>query len=322
MPPTAPSGLPGIAIVFARLIVGGNDRGIRCFLVDLSDEERTYPGVTIRYVYILDEVGLASHPTIRIIHGRTGCKPVKHSITSFNHVKLPASALLGKPETSSLQARDDFSRIIWRVAVGTLSFVGPVISALKVSCYIAGKYSQRRTVAGASSGAGKNAKGHSKPSPRVPIISFSTQYRPILAAVANAFVLEAFYWRSARFFSDPSNPYEQRHAVATIVKILSQRLVQSDLLSLSERCGAQGLFAHNQIASLVVRSNCLGILPIQPANWAPHRTKSGASELQKETPSSSRFVRPVFLGLTGGLTRISRTGVGAPHREIHPTGAG
>jgi hypothetical protein len=227
---------------------------------------------------------------------------VKHSITSFNHVKLPASALLGEPEDSSLQARDDFSRLIWRVAVGTLAFVGPVISALKVSCHIAGKYSQRRTVARSSSEAVNNAKGHLKPSPRVPIISFSTQYRPILTAIANALVLEAFYWRSARFFSDSSNPYEQRHAVATILKILSQRLVQNDLLSLSERCGVQGLFAHNQIASLVVRLTSLVTLWVHLANWVTYRTKLGALVLQKETPSSSRFVCPAFLTSTGWLT--------------------
>lgn len=48
MAPTAPAGVPSVAIVFARLISGGEDCGIRSFLVDISDGRLTYPGITVR----------------------------------------------------------------------------------------------------------------------------------------------------------------------------------------------------------------------------------------------------------------------------------
>ena len=49
MPPTVPVlGKPCIGIVFARLLVSGQTRGIRPFLVPLNDGYRMNPGVTSR----------------------------------------------------------------------------------------------------------------------------------------------------------------------------------------------------------------------------------------------------------------------------------
>ncbi|KAJ3537256.1 hypothetical protein NMY22_g5662 [Coprinellus aureogranulatus] len=242
MAPTAPCGLPGVGIVFARLVVDGKDCGVRSFVVDLSDGDKTYPGVTVR-----------------IIQGRAGCKQVKHSITSFHHVKLPQSALLGSLENAShLSARGSFNSQLWRVSAGAISHAGLLITGLKISCVIAGKYSQGRTVAGTSSHANEH-KGAQPPVPYVSIISFGTQHRPIVIATANAFVLQAFYWRAARFFSDSTHSHQQRHAIGTIFKMLAQRMVQADMLSLSERCGAQGLFAHNQIVTFLNEMRGVGI---------------------------------------------------------------
>ncbi|KAJ3531123.1 hypothetical protein NMY22_g8285 [Coprinellus aureogranulatus] len=241
MPPTAPSGIPGIGIVFARLIIAGKDCGVRTFIVKFCDGKKTYPGVTVR-----------------ILNCRVGSKPVKHSITSFHHVQLPQSALLGEAKPSGLSERDNFNRQIWRITGGAISLTGMVISRLKMSCYIAGKYSQRSTVAGPPA-RGNDSEGPGRPRSRVPIITFSTQHRPILIATVNAFVLQAFYWHAARFFSDFSQPHHQSHAMGAIFKMLVQRLVQADLLSLSERCGAQGMFAHNQMSTLLndMRGNAI-----------------------------------------------------------------
>ncbi|KAF5336966.1 hypothetical protein D9611_002989 [Ephemerocybe angulata] len=220
MPPSAPRGIPGVGLVFARLIVDGEDRGIRGFVVPISDGQKTYTGITVR-----------------VLGGRPGTKPVEHCITTFNNVRLPKSALLGsldKPENE----RRHFQELIWAVACGAIVFAAPVITCLRISAYIASTYSQRRTVA-----------GHGKGSPRVPIISFKTQYRPVLIAIAHAHVLKALYWSTARFFRDLSNPMELRHAMATILKLLVQRTVQEDMFVLSERCGGQGLMGYNQIAA-------------------------------------------------------------------------
>lgn len=46
MPPTTPRGrLPAIAVVVARLVVAGEDRGLRPFLVPLGDGRTMCKGV-------------------------------------------------------------------------------------------------------------------------------------------------------------------------------------------------------------------------------------------------------------------------------------
>lgn len=49
MPPTGPfAGIPRVGIVFARLVVGSENRGIRPFLVALGDRSQMCEGVTCR----------------------------------------------------------------------------------------------------------------------------------------------------------------------------------------------------------------------------------------------------------------------------------
>lgn len=45
MPPTVPAGLPCVGVVFARLIVNGEDRGHRPFVVPLNDGKQMCAGV-------------------------------------------------------------------------------------------------------------------------------------------------------------------------------------------------------------------------------------------------------------------------------------
>ena len=50
MPPTVPAGLPCVAVVFAKLIVGGEDRGHRPFVVPLNDGKQMCAGITSKCV--------------------------------------------------------------------------------------------------------------------------------------------------------------------------------------------------------------------------------------------------------------------------------
>ncbi|KAJ5513631.1 Acyl-CoA dehydrogenase/oxidase [Penicillium fimorum] len=78
MPPTTPrGGTPVVAVVMARLINEEKDRGIRPFLVQIGDGKEMCKGV-------IEKALLA----------RTGAHPVDHTLTYFNHVRLPGSALL------------------------------------------------------------------------------------------------------------------------------------------------------------------------------------------------------------------------------------
>ncbi|KAG8664649.1 uncharacterized protein FPOAC1_013429 [Fusarium poae] len=198
MPPNTPyCEMPRVAVVFARLMVDEEDRGVKPFLVLLSDAMGMRPGVTSLML-----------PT------RPGTKPLDHSLTSFNHVSLPSTALLGsssKPENG----RIEFLRHIRRVPVGTVSFSILGISAIKVGTRIAAVYSERRTIASVDGGKGRKR-----------IMDFSTQQVPIVEG-----------W------------VHEKHALATIFKATVVKASQV-LRPLAERCGWQGFFAFNQISEL------------------------------------------------------------------------
>lgn len=222
MPPSTPlCGVPRMALVFARLIVGADDRGVKPFVVKLSDAQGMCPGITSRVLPI-----------------RPGTKPLDHAITSFEHVLLPPTALLGsttKPE----DARRDFLRQIWRVSVGTLSLSIMGVSSIKVGSRIALCYSQRRLV----------AAGHG--TARVPILHFSTQKRPIVRGFASSAILKVFAEWTIDQFRKKAMDDSVRQALATVFKAIVIR--EAGVLDeLSERCGWQGLFAYNQIKELAL----------------------------------------------------------------------
>ncbi|KAJ7312390.1 hypothetical protein DFH08DRAFT_791370 [Mycena albidolilacea] len=222
MPPTSPCGIPAVGIVFAKLIVKGQDFGIRAFVLPFNDGTNMMPGITAK-----------------LMPPREGAPPVYHSITSFNHVKLNSHALLG-PLGSRLedraQIRANHISTIWRTAVGALALGASVLPAMERSAYIAGRYSQRRTV-GVQNG------------PRIPILSFRTQHAPILITLAQTFVAKEFLKVALANFTNASVDLRVKQAWATVLKATLVDHAKTATLVLSSRCGAQGLFAHNEICS-------------------------------------------------------------------------
>ncbi|KAL3495497.1 acyl-CoA dehydrogenase/oxidase C-terminal [Aspergillus germanicus] len=219
MPPTSPQpGFPRVAIVIVRLIVNAQDKGLRPFLVWLNDGHTMNKGVSVK-----------------LLPRRTGSKPLDHCITTFNHVQLPSTALLGSIEGSQV----DFHQTIRRVHVGTLALTTTLIPILKRAAYIAARYSLRRRVGGS----------YNDPLPQKgkPILSFRTQQRPILFALAQVAVWEAYADWSIKSFTDTTINYSMRHGIATTFKAVLTQGTQASLFALSERCGAQGLFEYNHI---------------------------------------------------------------------------
>lgn len=218
MPPTTPyCRIPRVAIVFARLIVHGNNEGVKPFVVFLSDKDAMRPGVSSR-----------------ILPSRPGTKPLDHSITTFDHVRLPSSALLGSTSRAK-DERAEFLRQIRRVSVGTLSLSIMGISAIKVGTRIATLYSERRNIMAPD---GCSAMS---------IISFSTQQRPIVEGWVQVKVLTAFAHWTVKMCPNPIRP--EQHALATIFKATVIK-ASGTLRALTVRCGWQGLFAFNQISEL------------------------------------------------------------------------
>ncbi|KIK58932.1 hypothetical protein GYMLUDRAFT_1005358 [Collybiopsis luxurians FD-317 M1] len=223
MPPTVPVlYVPCTAIVFARLFVDEEDLGPAMFLVPLNDGRTMYPGVTAK-----------------LLPPRGGSYPVNHALTTFQHVELPSSSLLRIHDTTGQQkcTHSQFMDIIWRVAVGSLCLGSIAIPALQISAFIGIKYGQRRSVESKSS------------SDRSPLLSISTHQKPVFTALAQAYVLKAFASWAITIFADPSIDHQIRRGIAACAKAVMAQHAQSAHLAISNHCGAQGLFAYNQLCN-------------------------------------------------------------------------
>ncbi|KAG2095717.1 acyl-CoA dehydrogenase NM domain-like protein [Suillus discolor] len=166
---------------------------------------------------------------------RGGSSPVNHTLTSFNHVRLPPSALLGDLTKSNTMHRD-FMSSIWRVAVGSLALSSLAIPYLQVGSFVAARYFQRRHVT--------SLQGNP-----LPIISYRTQQLPLLHAIAQAFVLRALYKWAIEQFMDKNLDVRVRHGIAACCKAVMVQHAQVANYVLSERLGAQGLFEYNQLSN-------------------------------------------------------------------------
>ncbi|CEL10553.1 hypothetical protein ASPCAL13670 [Aspergillus calidoustus] len=218
MPPNTPrNGLPTIAVVIARLIVEGEDRGVRPFLVPMSDGKKMCKGVTSK-----------------VFPQRPGANPIDHALTYFNHVELPFSALLGTLEKPRNE-RDNFLQTIHRMGAGTLFLAGSTIPLIKMAVYNASKFSFRRHI-----------QGHDgKP---MPVINFRTQHLPILHAIARAHVLQAFLIYAGREYCIHQKTDSRiSHIFATTFKAVTIHHFQTSLKALNEGCGWQGYYDRNQI---------------------------------------------------------------------------
>lgn len=179
-----------------------------------------------------------------VLPDRSGTRPVGHAITSFNRVRLPATAFVGDIK-STLRPRIQFLTSIWRLGIGSATMAALCIPGLRIAAYITTQYAKRRMVA--------NSQGA-----RVPILSFRTTQVPILRALCQATVLEAFYKELRPYFSasehlDLSSVVDIRNGLAAVFKTLSIHHYRESSVTLTDRLGAQGLFTENQLVAMEVR---------------------------------------------------------------------
>lgn len=180
-------------------------------------------------------------PDTSLLPGRLGSS-VDHSITTFTHVRLPSSALLGSVARPS-NMRLNFLQIASRVSVGTIAVALGGITALANSAYIAATYSVRRRIG--------DSKSEST-SALTPIWFFRTQQLPILHALSQVYVLKAFAREVTSVYKDRDLDVRTRMGLATAFKVVIFLTVPKMIKVLADRCGAQGLFAHNQLLKLEV----------------------------------------------------------------------
>lgn len=230
MPPVTPlGGLPKVAVVFAQMVVDGVKKGVRTFVVRLTDGTSMCPGITTA-----------------LLPQRPGCLPLDHAVTSFNHVCLTRDSLLGDIDNTD-DKRTSFFRQISRVSVVGLALSLVNVPALKAGAYLVYTFSQQRTVI------------NPKSQLAVPVLSFPTQYGPIISAAAHAAMMEAAGRRTIAVFQQPGVPEPLRQALVCIFKATATYATQRHLSELTDRCGWRGLFSFNKISELqlVLKGNSI-----------------------------------------------------------------
>ncbi|UPZ29608.1 acyl-CoA oxidase [Streptomyces sp. LRE541] len=231
MPNTSLTGGPKTAVVAARLLVDGEDRGTFLFLTPLSDESGHLPGVRVRP-----------------LPQRTGT-PVDHCLTAFDQVWLPRSALLEAEHgrlaadgtlTSSLgNRRKRLLRSINRVTMGKLCMSAGTLGMSRAALTIAVRYAHSRLVAGPKAGE------------RIPVAAHRSHHGRLLHALATAYAM-TFLHRStvSRFAGHAAEERAEVEREVAVAKGWITWQARAITTECRERCGAQGLFPANGLADL------------------------------------------------------------------------
>lgn len=231
MPNTSLTGGPKTALVAARLLVDGEDRGTFLFLTPLSDEQGHLPGVRVRP-----------------LPPRTGT-PVDHCLTAFDQVWLPRGALLEAEHgrlsadgtlTSSLgNRRKRLLRSINRVTMGKLCMSAGTLGMSRAALTIAVRYAHSRLLAGPKAGE------------RIPLAAHRSHHGRLLHSLATAYAMtflhRATVSRFAAHAAEERAEVEREVAVAKGWITWQAREITTEC---RERCGAQGLFPANGLADL------------------------------------------------------------------------
>ncbi|WP_436738253.1 acyl-CoA dehydrogenase family protein [Streptomyces sp. BBFR102] len=229
MPNTSLTGGPKDAVVAARLLVDGRDRGVFLFLTPLSDERGHLPGVSVE----------------RLPH--TAGAPVDHCATTFRHVTLPHSAMLqgdhgrlspaGEFSSSLGSSRIRFLRAIDRVSMGKLCMSGYSLGATRQAVAIAVRHAAARLTSGMTKGR------------RVPLMAHRSHHEPLLDAVATTYAATLLHrsvvrqWEAAR--------ETERAEVDRLVAVAKGWITwaaRETMTTCRERCGARGLLLTEGIA--------------------------------------------------------------------------
>lgn len=159
--------VPQTAVVLARLVTDGTDRGVFAFVVELTDDHGLLPGVEVS-----SPLGL-------------GALPLDYVLVRFHHVRVPYGhwladgAGIGDDGTFHDLAGSKEGRLQRTLRVGQgLWATMPAVAAAtaRQSAVQAVNYARQRRTQG-------------RLAPGVPLLTYRTQQRAVLGALADAFAL-------------------------------------------------------------------------------------------------------------------------------------
>lgn len=229
MPNTSSAGGPKSAVVAARLLADGQDHGVFLLLVELADEDGPRPGITVE-----------------LLPARTG-SPVDHCLTTFDRLRLPASALLGGDHgrlaadgslTSAVGSRRKrFLRSIGRVTEGKLCMSASGVGVSRAALAIAVRYAGVRHISGTAAGS------------RVPLAAHRSHTDRLLTACATVYAMTFLHRAATRAWAGRTPEGRARtERLVAVTKAWTTWQARDVLIECRERCGAQGLFPANGLA--------------------------------------------------------------------------
>jgi acyl-CoA oxidase len=228
-----------LAVVFAQLCIGEEQRGVHAFLVPLRDEDgNALPGVT------LEDCG-----------DKLGLQGVDNGRIYFDQVRVPRDALLDRYATvgsdglysSPIEnANRRFFTTIGTLIQGRVSVSGASIAATKNALTIAIRYATRRRQFGPPEGG-----------PESLLIDYRAHQRRLLPALATTYALhfaqqELIASLHDAFTGDPGSDREQRklETRAAGVKAIATWHATATIQECREACGGAGYLAANRFAAL------------------------------------------------------------------------
>lgn len=162
-------------------------------------------------------------------------------LAHFSHVHRPPTALLAaQAQTDDVQ--DEYLRHISRVTASSLSLAAALLPVMRVMSYVVGKYSCGKMTVDPMTGLQRHG------------ISLSTQYIPIMTAIAHTFVSMAFADSVRAALVDPGCSDAIKNTLVIVLRSVVFDYASRDLELLGERCGARGLLEVNGLYTLLVSS--------------------------------------------------------------------
>jgi acyl-CoA oxidase len=225
------------AVVFARLVVAGDDRGLHPFVVALRDDEgRLLPGRRI------DDCG-----------AKAGLHGVGNGRITFDAVRLPRQALLDRFGAIDAEGRYSspfsgpggrFAAMLVALLPGRVAVAGAAVSAAETALGIAIRYGEQRRQFGP---AGR---------PEQPILDYLTHQRRLLPALAETYALHLAVRRAGdealSSFEEGKTGDDRRRtdALVAAVKVAATRQAVAVAQECREACGGRGYLADMRLGAI------------------------------------------------------------------------